>query len=495
MPSHFFDAIIVGSDAAGLVAGALLARRGYRVLQVDHLEPPGSYVYSGYPLPCEPSLLPPVEQSPVITGVFRELALAGQTYHGIGLAVSRFQALVPGHRIDLWHDRGMLAHELHREFPRKKTAANEGLPDLDRIAGQVAEFLGQFPALPPLGFWEARRVSREAGRFSEVLRGHGVPKQIREDNVLSRVLCAPVGHTTLSEGMLAHPAGARAVQSAAAEGWQLCPSPGRLKAVLRKRLRDLGGILLPGPRPAHIHGNGAKLAGVTLLESSHTYNCASLICATALGEVLPLLPEGRRRRKVEALAPAVEPRLCALTINLIAPSAAVPEGMGRAVFVSPDPHAEGESHVIFLGTLPVMRNKVAQKDETLVSATMVVARARLRRDRARTIAELKAELLERLVRPFPFIVEKAAIISTAYDAERMTDPSGENYSPDDYEPLDLCRAGGRLLHGLCALPAAAGWENLFFCSRQSFPGLGLEGEFFAGRTIADHITRLNPKKA
>ena len=285
------------------------------------------------------------------------------------------------------------------------------------------------------------------------------------------------------------------MQTATAGGWQLCQSPGKLKAVLRKRLRDLGGILLPGPRPAHVHANGSKLSGVTLFESSHTYNCASLIASTALCEIVPLLPEGRRRRRVEGLAAAVEPRLCVLAINLITPASTVPDGMGRAVFLSPDIHAEGESHPIFLSVLPVVRNKVAQKDEAMVSATMIVSRARLKKDRPRAIAELKAELLERMARPFPFIVEKAAIISTAYDAERMTDPSGGNFSPDDYEPLDLCRAGGRLLHGLCALPATVGYENLFFASRQSFPGLGLEGEFFAGRTIADHITRLNPKKA
>jgi hypothetical protein len=51
------------------------------------------------------------------------------------------------------------------------------------------------------------------------------------------------------------------------------------------------------------------------------------------------------------------------------------------------------------------------------------------------------------------------------------------------------------VHGLCALPATAGHDNLYVASRQSFPGLGIEGEFFAGCTVANRITRLNPRKA
>lgn len=464
-------------------------------MQVDCGTVPGSYFLDGYPFPCGPSLLPPIEGSRVMTEIMRELALSGQTYHGLGLPVSRLQTLLPGHRLDIWHDRAMFVRELHREFPRKKSLVDVALSEQDELANQTAGFLSQFPALPPLGFWEGRRLGREAARFPDVIRGHGVPRAIREDGVLLRALCSPVDFVAMSEGSLAHPAGAHALAATLRGGWQVAPSREKLKAMFKKRLRELGGILLPGPKPARLDANGSRLCGMTLTDSTHTYNCANVLAAAPVSEIAGLVPDGRRARKVAALMPAVEPRLCAMTINLVAPASAVPQGMGPAVFLAGDPASDGEVSPVFVAAFPVVRNKVAQRDELLLSASMIVAKARLRKDRARTIAELKAELLGRMARPFPFVVEKAAIISTPYDAERMSDTPGQPLPPDRYQPPDLCRTAGKLAWGLCALPATAGFENLFFASRQSFPGLGTEGEFFAGCTIANHVTRLNPKKA
>jgi phytoene dehydrogenase-like protein len=495
MPSHFFDAIVVGDDTAGLVAGALLAKRGYRVMQVDCRAAPGSYLLDGYPFPCGPALLPLIEGSRVMSGVMRELALSGQTYHGMGLSVGRFQTLLPGHRLDIWHDRAMLLREFHREFLRKKTILEGVLPEQDGLAKQTADFISGFPALPPLGFWEGRRLGREAQRFPDVVRGHGVPRAIREDPVLLRALCSPVDFVAMSEGSLAHPAGALTLASVLRGGWLVAQSREKPKAMLKKRLRELGGILIPAPKPARLHADGSRLRGLTLSDSTHTYNCANVVAAAPVSEIAGLVPEGRRARKVSALVPGVESRLCAMTVNLVAPSSSVPQGMGPAVFLASDPASDGEASPVFVAALPVVRNKVAQRDETLLSATMIVSKARLRRDRARAIAELKAEILGRMARPFPFVVEKAAIISTPWDAERMSDAPGQPLQPDEYQPPDLCRAAGRLAFGLCALPATAGFENLFFASRQNFPGLGIEGEFFAGCTIANHIMRLNPRKA
>jgi phytoene dehydrogenase-like protein len=494
MPTHYFDVIIIGSDPAGLVAGALLKRRGYRILQVDHMESPGIYLHDGYPLPCSPVMLPPVDQSYSLSSVFREMALAPSTYREIGSPVERFQSLVPGHRLDLWHDPDLLKSELAREFPRKKNLVAEILEELDERAGQVAAFMRESPPLPPHGFWEGRRLRKIVSGFPAVSRGRGIPGKLSDDNVLDHVLCSPLGLLARAGDFESTPAGAYALRSMFAQGWQVSPSIHNLKSLLKKRMRDLGAILLPGPRPSEIHVEGSRVVGLTLEKNSLTYNCANMLIAMPASQAVGLLPSGRKQRRFETLAAGVEHEQCALTINLIAPSATVPEGMGNAVFLSGSGTDGPGRAPIFLGLFPVMRNKVLQKDEVLISATMIVARGKLEKDRASTVSKLKAELLERMARPFPFVVEKAAVLSTPYDAERMSDVSGVSHSLDDFRPAPVARFAGKPQAGLAALPSGFGWGNLMFASGQVFPGLGVDGEFFCGKTVADLLTRLNPKK-
>ena len=53
-----YDACVVGSQGGGAVAAALLARRGFRVLEVDHDGRGAGYVDGGYLLPWRPALFP-----------------------------------------------------------------------------------------------------------------------------------------------------------------------------------------------------------------------------------------------------------------------------------------------------------------------------------------------------------------------------------------------------------------------------------------------------
>jgi len=387
----------------------------------------------------------------------------------------------------------MLLGELSREFPRKKGAADEGLEELDRTGAQLSAFLAAEPPMPSSGFWEGRTLARKAGDFQPVPRGYGIPKALREDETLGPVLTSPLDVASMSEGSASHASGVHIMRSILSPGWTVSASSTKLRLLLKKRMRELGVILLSGVRPSLIHSNGSKVVGLSIEDSSHTYNCTGLIVAAPLTSIAAVMPEGRRKRKLEMAAEQLEPRLCTMTLNMIVPARAVPDGMGRVVMLASGGE-EGERHPIMLNLLPVVRNKIVQKDEALVSATMVLQRSKLRKDRAVALASLKAELLERMARPFPFIVEKTALISTPYDAERMTDLSGAAFSLDQYEPPELAR-GGKLTLGLCALPARMCWDNMFMASRQVFPGMGIEGEFFCGGTIAELVKRMNPKAA
>src|SRR2546423_3187506 len=72
LDSSYFDVVVCGSDLAGLVAAALLGRRGLRVLVCGFERVPASFQAAGYTLWRDPGLLPPPDVESV-GRVIREL--------------------------------------------------------------------------------------------------------------------------------------------------------------------------------------------------------------------------------------------------------------------------------------------------------------------------------------------------------------------------------------------------------------------------------------
>jgi choline dehydrogenase-like flavoprotein len=65
MDTNFYDVIVCGSELTGLVAAALLARRGLRVLLLGHDTDRPSFDAGGVMLSRAPAVLPPLDSQPV----------------------------------------------------------------------------------------------------------------------------------------------------------------------------------------------------------------------------------------------------------------------------------------------------------------------------------------------------------------------------------------------------------------------------------------------
>ena len=59
-PRHVYDVVVLGGQIGGAVASALLAKRGYRVLHVEHDGMGHGYAHEGWLLPYAPFVTPPL---------------------------------------------------------------------------------------------------------------------------------------------------------------------------------------------------------------------------------------------------------------------------------------------------------------------------------------------------------------------------------------------------------------------------------------------------
>src|SRR5512133_55378 len=123
---RIYDVCVVGSQLGGVLAGALLARRGFRVLHVAHDDPGFHYAGQRYVLPFGPAVVPSIRQLPAAEMILSELGLATDFARALQPTAPDLQLLLPKHRVDLSRDVGILRTELRREWPQEAEPLEAG---------------------------------------------------------------------------------------------------------------------------------------------------------------------------------------------------------------------------------------------------------------------------------------------------------------------------------------------------------------------------------
>src|SRR6266404_7755343 len=115
MDTNYYDVIVCGGELTGLIAAALLGRRGFRVLLVGHDADRPTFEAGGHTLPRGPALLPSLD-SPPVARVLSELNCVQVVRRRAPALHPGFQVALPRHRFDVPADDDALLTELRREF-------------------------------------------------------------------------------------------------------------------------------------------------------------------------------------------------------------------------------------------------------------------------------------------------------------------------------------------------------------------------------------------
>jgi len=499
---RLYDVCILGSQLGGVVAGALLARRGLRVLHVAHDDPGFHYVDHGYVLPFGPAVLPSPRQLPSAEAVLAELGLATDVGRALAPSDPDLQLLLPRHRVDLSRDVAMLRPELRREWPREADALEGGFARLGTLFDFAGFFLRASPPLPPDGFGERRAVGKA---LKQAASAPGAPSEpvdearpFRgiEDHELVQTLLVMHRFLTYLDGD-ASPLSLVRLLGGALRGTNRLPGGlGTLRELVRRRIAESRGDLRGGPgEPAlatALEIDGGRVQAVRLADSPDAHVARAFVVATDAGRLLPLLPADVRG-KAAATVERARPTRQLLSVNLVVKHAALPPALGENVLALRDATAgHGLENAVFLQVLPARRDAKkgagekgpavdAVADERVVCASGFVAHG----EASEALRSAAARIRDAVADAIPFF-ERHLV---AESAPLLAEGRGEQAAA---HPLYDAAGADRL--GVAALPVRGPWKNLFFAGREVVPGLGVEGEFYAGIQAAAHVSALLGRK-
>ncbi len=503
MAQHF-DVAVIGAQPAGLIAAALLAKRGRRVLLVDHGEDVGAYRRRGLRLPLVPTLVPALEGSPPIQRVHEELGLGPELRAQTKNPESSFQAVLPKHRLSIAPSVAATCAELKAEFPGLGGAIDDFFARLFALDEEVNRYLAGNNPRAPRGFFDKLKNGRQlsplahlAGPLDEASFFQGIPA----GHPVREILLSPLAFFGYLPAETPSTLQAARLIARYFKGVVEFPDRlGGLNAVLTKAARDKGVELRRGVEVKRIDVEKKRVASFELEGDRMTYT-ADFVIASTVGPFEELLPAAAA--KDEAGVRAVG---SLMTLNLVVSSEVVPYGMAQALFLLNGRRQgrEGEpvDPPVFLQRYPAQRGdsgptrgKEAPVDERheVFSAACPVRTAEVQHSPERW-ASLKAQLLERVGRVVPFLRDHLRDSSLPTEPGAWDLDSGAPRRIDPWRLHPFYEMAERPLLGVLGRSPFTGLKNLLYCGRELVPGLGIEGEYLGGLTVADEIVTLAGKK-
>ncbi|MGC3997043.1 MAG: phytoene dehydrogenase [Anaeromyxobacter sp.] len=492
---RIYDVCIVGSQLGGVVAGALLARRGLRVLHVSHGDLGPGYVDAGYSLPWGPAAVPSPRHMPAAEAALAELGLSTDVARALEPSDPDLQLLLPRHRVDLSRDPALLRAELRREWPADAEALEAAFTRLSAGYEVGGFFLKAAPPLPPDGFGERLAVGkalRQAASAPNAPRegvGKVHPFDGLEDHELVRSLEAIHRFLTYLDGPPSPLSLVRLLGGALRGTHRLAAGQGTLRELVRRRIAESRGELRGGPgEPAlatAIEFENGRATAVRLADSPDAHVARAFVLATDAETVRELVPAAELETRAARPLARIRPARRLFSLNLIVKAGALPPALGENVLALRDPgRGDGIDNAVFLQVLPARRDGKKGPGEVVTDERVVCASAFLPASEGSDdkLTQAAAQIREAVADAIPF-----------FERHQVGESIPLLQAPPEH------RRGLRLLAhplyaaeldttlGLTGLPVRGPWKNVFFAGREVVPGLGLEGEFFAGVQAAGHV--------
>ena len=466
-----YDVCVIGSQLGGVAAGALLARRGYRVLHVDPDGTGTGYEDQGWRIPWGPAIVPTLRSLPAAEAILVELGLAADAMRILEPARPALQLLLPRHRVDLPASRAERVAHLRREWPDEAARLDAALADTRVAFDGEQPFLSSFPPIPPRGLADRWRLHR--ARKLSASGGGRAPAPLADlgEHPLAAALRAAWPFLAFLDGPPS-PLGLARTLGGALQG-TLRPAGGEaaIAALLRRRIAESRGELVGGEGdPAAVSGleiEGGKATILMVKGGEARYMARAFVFA---GEVPSLGTLTGKPERLERWLEPASPSGRLASIAWVLRGDALPPPLGDLVLA-----VGSDGTAVLLQVLPALRagpkgQEASPTEKILVAATPL-------RGAGETASEAIGRLRRTVAEHIPFL-DRATL--------HESDP-GNRSGARTFHPLFAVRPD-RVL-GVGGVTTTSPIGNLFLAGREVLPGLGVEGQFHAARQAAAAVER------
>jgi len=445
-PTRLWDVVVIGNDLPGLVAAALLAKRGLRILHVDHGAPHDRHTSGGFRLQSLPMPSPLPRASRSLHAVAEELGVLPMIGRSMAPFPGGLQILLPSARIALPPSADARAAELARAFGAAGPGLAREVERLRALADRAAGLFEDAPPLPASGLlerWKASRfIGRATGELGPVAGG-------------SPLLLAIASLHRLSSRLEGGPSALDF--SRATAPWLFEPArppDGGFVSMLRASIRGHRGDTLGEPdapeRIEEVSIERGRFAGIRLEGQGAIHRGRIGLVACPLGAIAPLIAAPRLRAALERFDERLPAERHVATWNFVLSEEAIPPGLGELAAVAGD---DGEVTLL-------EREPARDEDGRIASGLVAVKASRIAADEVEAKRRVDAALEEAM----PFHERHLRHQARAPSRQAV------HRAPDGRAPatLPIRSPVSRLLVGNAAI----------------LPGFGLEGTFLAGGRIA-----------
>jgi len=489
---NFYDAVLVGLNLPILLAGGLLAKRGFRVLVVGHGQPLPSYELAGVRMPRSPFTLTSAD-SPAVSRVLSELALKQLVQRKIRPLSPAFQAVFPRHRLDFHADPERVSREVEREFPAVRRTADDFMRGTQRAWEGINTLVARDLTWPPSGFFERREFTRASidHPFGRDELGPVPLGELADDHPFRKLANAVVRFADGSALGEQHAERVLRLFGGWLRGAELMDGgDGALFELLIESIRAHNGEVRLGDRVERVVIKRRAVESVRLAPSDEDVGCHFVLNGIPVSRLGRLLSD---RTELDSLLDELgqpRPQFFRYTMNLLVDVEALPEGMARNVFL-----IDGEPTLLKEHALRVESDRLPDGKRALITVESLLPAASPEAQ-GPDLGDLRERLLKSLDVLSPFIRSHLELVDSPHDGRGVFHARQGTYEmPSDHwtrgpETMPVVYAFPRTrVHGTCALPVRTPIKRLLLCNEQVVPGLGLEGSFLAAWSAARTVTR------
>jgi phytoene dehydrogenase-like protein len=495
--SHY-DVIVLGAEIAALAAGALLARRGFRVAWVRHNAPTQSYTWGGHTLYRSRGAMPFL-QTPAWSAIANELAIQTALRRITPVDECVTQVIMPRARLDIRTDEAEVLSEFAREFPELSRPIEEWFARVRELNVEMDRAFEPGVAWPPEGFFQRRATTKKLREIREFERW-------KERDLLGdfpdehpfRVAIQSLARLHAS----ADPDTLDALQLARAWGLAFRGMPeieggtDRLVELLAERITQFGGVLRERERVDQVLTDRGRVSGLRFAVTDEVIGCSSLITSLAPEALFSLARTEASAAMLTALADA-EPTYARYCVNFVVRSDAIPIGLAKRAHIVLDASRPlSEENLLYLEHSP---NQA--RDTTTVAVFALLPRAVVDEGPA-YLVRVRRRLRATLQTILPFFDEALLAIDSPFDGLDLELPQQEMSERvearwnGEAEPMPIVPRRVRHSFGeWCAVPLRGSIDNVYWLGPLVVPGLNTEGELLAAMHLVETLTQADPSKA